>query len=253
MGPSSAGEAVVSASDTVLTVDPETDTCNPYREGEMTGSEAGTRSCREILHGEGLDPGGLVIIKVAFGSEVATMAMEPRATRPHFPPEYGVPSGKKKALLPWSHVEGRMRAAPHYWVSTVSSNGSPHTRPVDGLWLDGTLYFGGSPETGWRRNLASNRRACVNLSESGGAAVILHGTVGVVRPDGALAVRLAEASNEKYRFGQSSKEYEGKQVLAFYPRVAFAWTTLNVDATRFDGFERERESESESESESEDS
>jgi hypothetical protein len=49
-----------------------------------------------------------------------------------------------------------------------------------------------------------------------------------------LLSRFAEASNAKYRFGQSAKDYEGIDVWAFRPKVAFAWKTLNEDRTRFD-------------------
>ncbi len=73
---------------------------------------------------------------------------EPKAGRPRIPREYGVTSDKK-GLLPWSHVNERMTKAMQYWVCTVSPEGRPHATPVDGLWLDGRLYFGGSPKTRW--------------------------------------------------------------------------------------------------------
>jgi general stress protein 26 len=126
-----------------------------------------------------------------------------------------------------------MSEARHYWVATVLPDGSPHTRPVDGVWLDDTLYFGGSDETRWRRNLAGDPGACVNL-EPGQQAVILHGAVSVEKPGAQLATRLAEGSNTKYGYGQTAATYEGKEVLAFRPDTAFAWTLLYRDATRFE-------------------
>ncbi|HVS13776.1 MAG TPA: pyridoxamine 5'-phosphate oxidase family protein [Thermoanaerobaculia bacterium] len=153
------------------------------------------------------------------------------ASRPRIPAIYGVPTDEK-GLLPWSHVDQRMTEARHYWVATVAPDGGPHTRPVDGMWLDATLYFGGSEETRWRRNLAVDPRACVNL-EPGEQAVILHGVVALETPDATLAARLAEASNAKYDYGQTAATYEGKEVLAFRPETAFAWTLLYRDATRF--------------------
>ena len=77
--------------------------------------------------------------------------MEPKASRPRFPVEYGVP-GEDGDLLDWAYVAGRMASAQHYWLSTVSQAGSPHTRPIAGMWLDCKLYFGGSPDTRWCRN-----------------------------------------------------------------------------------------------------
>jgi hypothetical protein len=73
-----------------------------------------------------------------------------RAVR--FPAGYGTPGGPD-SLLPWSHVDDRMRAAPNYWITTVGPGARPHARPVDGVWVDGALCFGGSPETRWVPNL----------------------------------------------------------------------------------------------------
>ena len=159
--------------------------------------------------------------------------MEPVASRPRFPEDYGVPK-ESEGLLAWSSVAERLAGAKHYWLSTVTPGGAPHTRPIDGFWLDGRLYFGGGPGTGWRRNLAENPRACVNL-EDGEQAVILHGTVAVVRSDRPLAVRLFEMSSVKYAesHGQSADDYEGQEVLVFEPDVAFAWRVFFEDATRW--------------------
>ena len=159
--------------------------------------------------------------------------MEPVATRPRLPEEYGVPTDTE-TLLPWSYVDGRLAEAKHYWLSTVTPGGAPHTRPIDGFWLDGRLYFGGGAEVGWRRNLERNPRACVNL-EDGEQAVILHGTVSVERSDRALAERLFEMSRAKYdeSHGQSADDYEGQDVLVFEPSVAFGWKVFFEDATRW--------------------
>ena len=71
--------------------------------------------------------------------------MEPVADRPRIPEDYGIPTDTE-GLLPWSYVAGRLADAKHYWLSTVTPSGAPHTRPVDGFWLDGRLYFGGGAE-----------------------------------------------------------------------------------------------------------
>ncbi len=157
--------------------------------------------------------------------------MQVIAERPQIPEVYGVPSDADD-LVAWSYVEERLVAAKHYWLATVTPRGLPHTRPIDGFWLDDALYFGGSEDARWRRNLAVNPAACVNLEE-GGEAVILHGEVEPIRPDASLAVRLADISNAKYQYGQKPEDYEGEEVLTFKPRVVLAWTTLYKDATRF--------------------
>jgi nitroimidazol reductase NimA-like FMN-containing flavoprotein (pyridoxamine 5'-phosphate oxidase superfamily) len=125
-----------------------------------------------------------------------------------------------------------MTRAMHYWIGTTDPAGRPHATPVDGLWLDDRLYFGGSPETRRQRNLAANPSVCVHL-ESGSDVVILHGEARPERPDAALAQRLADGSTRKYGYGQPAEAYARTDVQVFRPRVAFAWTNLPKDATRW--------------------
>ena len=155
----------------------------------------------------------------------------PTASRPRLPREYGV-STTAKGLLPWSHVVDRMAKAMHYWISTTDPDGRPHATPVDGLWIDDRLYFGGSPQTRRQRNLAANPSVCVHL-ESASDVVILHGEARAERPDAALAKRLATESTHKYGYGQAPEQYQQADVHVFRPRTAFAWTNLPKDATRF--------------------
>lgn len=159
--------------------------------------------------------------------------MEAVATRPQLPEDYGVPTDTE-GLLPWSHVDRRLAEAKHYCLSTVNPNGAPHTRPLDGFWLDGRLYFGCGAGAAWRRNLNRNPKACVNL-EDGEQAVILHVSVTVMRSDRTLAERLFAMSGAKYdeSRGQSADNYEGQDVLVFTPSVAFAWKVFFKDATRW--------------------
>src|ERR1051325_7993693 len=89
----------------------------------------------------------------------------PAASRLRLPREYGV-STAAKGLLPWSHVVERMAKAMHYWICTVDPKGRPHATPVDGLWIDDTLYFGGSRETLRHRNLCANAEVCVHLESA---------------------------------------------------------------------------------------
>ncbi len=156
---------------------------------------------------------------------------QPKAARPRIPSIYGVPTDSD-GLLPWAHVTQRMTESAHYWLSTVDANGGPHTRCIDGMWLDNRLYFGGSPESKWCKNLAAQPQVCVNL-ENAEEATILHGTVKELRCDQELAERLAAASNEKYNFGQTAKDYLENAIFAFSPEVAFAWKVLYKDATRW--------------------
>ena len=156
---------------------------------------------------------------------------DPRASRPYMP-DYGIPADTA-GMLPWSHVTARMTAALHYWIGTVSPDGHPHATPVDGLWLDDRLYFGGSPATRRHHNLAINAAACVHL-ESGVDVVILHGQVSVLHaPAPALTQRLADASAQKYGYAPAPEAYEAPGIWIFRPSVVFAWTQFPTDATRW--------------------
>jgi nitroimidazol reductase NimA-like FMN-containing flavoprotein (pyridoxamine 5'-phosphate oxidase superfamily) len=156
----------------------------------------------------------------------------PRASRP-FMPGYGVPEDKK-GMLPWSYVSERMEKAMHYWVCTVSPDGCPHATPVDGLWIDDQLYFGGSTKTRRHRNLLENPAVCIHL-ENALDVVILQGDAQELHaPDRALAERLSEASAKKYGYAPKPEEYEKVEgVFVFRPRLALAWSKFPKDATRW--------------------
>ena len=155
---------------------------------------------------------------------------QPAGARAHLPKAYGL--AKRSAQLTWNDVDERLGGARHYWIGTVGEDGAPAVRPIDGVWLDGALYFGGDPASRWRRNLGVNTRASVHL-EDAERAVIVEGEVRTVRPDHELAVRLADTSNAKYRMGQTASDYEAQDVLALHPHVVLAWNVLYKDATRF--------------------
>jgi hypothetical protein len=161
-------------------------------------------------------------------------AATPTADRPVIPAEYGVPTSPD-GLLDWDHVEARLRAATVYWLSTVGPEGQPRVRPVDGLWHDGVLYVGGSPETRWVRDLVTEPRVAVHL-DGGTDVAILDGTAVVlehgVGPE--LAATLAALSNAKYpQYGMTPEMYEGPGPIAIRPRRALAWTDFPKDVTRF--------------------
>jgi hypothetical protein len=146
-------------------------------------------------------------------------------TRAGFPPDYGARGGEADELLAWEHAEQRLRDAPNYWITTVSGRGRPHARPIDGVWVEGALCFGGSPETGWVRNLQTNPEVSVHLP-SGDDVIILDGRVELVTdPKHPLAEASTAASRAKY-----PQYYSGEgapPALPFWmlrPRVVYAWT-----------------------------
>jgi hypothetical protein len=158
----------------------------------------------------------------------------PTADRPVIPREYGIPT-TIDGLLPWAHVDDRLADATVYWLVTVGPGGAPRVRPLDGLWLDGVLYVGGSPETGWVRDLAANPRVSVHL-DGGSDVAILEGAAeildhGVPRP---VAERLAAMSQRKYpQYGMKADSYAGPGPIAIRPAKAFGWTSFPADVTRY--------------------
>lgn len=156
----------------------------------------------------------------------------PQAGRLRLPAEYGLPKGKQR-LLPWSHITERMSGALHYWVCTVGAGGQPHATPVDGLWLDDRLYFGGSPQTRRNRNLTQNPAVCIHL-ESADDVLILHGEARLQTPKRQVALRLAEASAQKYGYAPKPEDYEATPVYVFRPRVILAWRPALKEATRWE-------------------
>jgi general stress protein 26 len=147
----------------------------------------------------------------------------PSARAVRFPAAYGA-TGEAAALLPWSYVEDRVRGASNYWITTVGPNARPHARPVDGVWVDGALCFGGSPETRWVRNLMANPSVSVHLS-SEAEAVILEGTaVFITDQSHPLAAAAAAASRKKYPQYFSGDQTPFRPFWALRPATAVAWT-----------------------------
>lgn len=152
-------------------------------------------------------------------------------SRPKIPPEYGIPKNDK-GLLPWSHVSEQMVPAMHYWICTVGPDQRPHVTPVDGLWLNDKLYFGGSPQTRRNRDLANNPAASVHLDSSDNV-VILHGNVYLETPGHEAAIQLSKASTAKYGYAPGPEEYQSSGVYVFHPRTVFAWKQFPKDVTRW--------------------
>lgn len=121
----------------------------------------------------------------------------------------------------------------HYWTCTVTPDGRPHAVPVDGIWLQDALYFGGSPQTRWQRNLAANPAISIHL-ESTTDVVILRGRVkSLSKPARELSMALSKASKKKYGFAPKPEDYEKGGVYVFRPSLVLAWKDFPKDATRW--------------------
>src|SRR3954468_22579651 len=103
----------------------------------------------------------------------------PHVDRPDIPAEYGV--GRAIDHVDWSHVEERLDAARVYWIARVGSGGRPRVRPVDGMYVDGVIYVGGSLESRWVRDIAANRQVSVHLDTLEGDVVIVEGDAEILQ------------------------------------------------------------------------
>jgi hypothetical protein len=168
--------------------------------------------------------------------ESLSTRVEPERDRPVLPEDYGVPHDED-GLLPWSWAAERLERAVNYWFCTTRPDGRPHAMPAWAVWLDGALYFDGSPETRRMRNLARNPAIVVHL-ESGAEATIVEGVAHQVgRPSEALARQLAAAFGAKYGASHAYRpdphQWDEGGLWVARPTVAFGWSTFPNDMTRW--------------------
>ncbi len=147
----------------------------------------------------------------------------PRASRPDFVrAAYGglALTSQPGERFPWKRAEELFATARLYWVVTVRPDGRPHAVPEEGLWLDGTFYFGAAPYTRRARNLARNPEIVVHL-EGGAEAVIIEGKAERVADQSILA-RLADLNVTKYG-PRPQPEEQAASTYALRPRTAYSW------------------------------
>jgi hypothetical protein len=153
--------------------------------------------------------------------------VEPRPSRPRLPPGYGIEkaTGPPGERLPWKQVGEWLAAARNYWVCTTRPDGRPHTKPVWGLWLDGTFTFSTHPETVTARNLRTNPEVAVHL-ESGDQVLTVEGT-GRRTYDRSFLTRFGRIYGDKYRWPMGPEDVDPENPdAAFYvirPRRALSW------------------------------
>jgi general stress protein 26 len=161
----------------------------------------------------------------------------PKATAAHFPSDYGQTPETLADLLGWDEVAQRIAGARNYWLATLRPDGRPHLRPVDGVFVDDTLCFGGSPATRWVQHLQQQPAVSASLPDDD-HAVILEGRAELVAdPADPVAIAQGPANRAKY-----PQYFGGDEPTPFHPfwcvrpaRV-YAWslTGFPTRATRFD-------------------
>ncbi len=158
---------------------------------------------------------------------------EPKASRPKFPEGY---VAAPKGFVPWSWVESRLAETKNYWLITVRPDGRPHAVPKWGVWVEGKVYFDGSPETRHSRNIARNPQVTVHL-ESGDEVVIVEGEARALdKPAPDLAKRGAAAYAKKYAeqgYAPKADQWDHGGLSEVTPRSILAWRKFTDDPTKF--------------------
>jgi len=169
--------------------------------------------------------------------------MNPQRRPARFPSEYGgdgaagSDEGEEQRLQDWSEVTSRIAAAPNYFLATTDDDGRPHLRPVDGVFVEDALCFGGSPETRWVRYLQQRPEVSMSLPDAE-HAVLLEGSAELVTdPTLPVSVALGPANRAKYpqyRSGDDAPPF--RPFWCLRPRRVYAWSLSEFPAraTRFD-------------------
>lgn len=161
--------------------------------------------------------------------------MIPTSSPARFPSEYGQTPASMAELLPWDEVADRIARSPNYWLATTTDDGRPYQRPVDGVFVDATLAFGGSPATRWVRHLQHRAAVSVSLPDDD-HAVVLEGDVELVTDESLPIARLVGTANAT-KYPQYHREGAAFQPFwALRPGRIYAWTLTGFPtrATRFD-------------------
>lgn len=157
----------------------------------------------------------------------------PKITRPKFPKGY---ADHPKSEVPWEYVEKQLTESMHYWMCSVRPNGRPHVVPRWAVYLDGKIYYDGSPETRHALNILNNPHVSVHL-EDGQKAIILEGeSAPAGKPSPDLAKRLAAAYKTKYKkegYAPKPDQWDEGGLFVFTPRQCIAWTVFFENPTKF--------------------
>jgi len=163
------------------------------------------------------------------------MSTIPTATAARFPAEYGQTPSTMTDLFSWDEIAERIAASPNYWLATTTDAGRPYLRPVDGVFVDATLAFGGSPATRWVRHLQQRHAVSVSLPDDD-LAVVLEGDVELVTDESRPISGLVQAANATKYPQYHSDDAEFLPFWALRPHRVYAWTLTSFPnrATRFD-------------------
>jgi len=156
-----------------------------------------------------------------------------KITRPIFPRGY---VDKPASFLTWDWVAAQLTESKNYWLCSVRPNSHPHVVPRWAVFIDGKIYYDGSPETRHARNIESNPQVSLHL-ESGTEAIMLEGTaVPAGKPSPELGKKLSQAYKKRYKdFGYAPEPnaWDEGGLFVFTPRQCIAWTSFTENPTKF--------------------
>lgn len=145
------------------------------------------------------------------------------------PEAYGTPA----RTLAFEDVRRSLETAKQYWLSIPRPGRSPHVVPVDGLWHEDRLVYGGSPQTLHSRAVREQPIVTMHLPDPW-QVVIVEGKVEVTVNSAETARELAALNTEKYpEYGMEFDPKLYRQVFALHPRRVRAWTSFPEDVTRY--------------------
>src|SRR5215471_8404563 len=72
------------------------------------------------------------------------------------------------APIPWAQARRRLQDAHDtYWLATTRPDGTPHVRPILGVWVDERLHFVSGFATRKTRHLAAEPQVTIAVSADG--------------------------------------------------------------------------------------
>ena len=151
-----------------------------------------------------------------------------RRVRPNMP-NYGVMPDAVDAMLSWDWVDRQMREARNYWVCSVRPDGRPHSVPVWGAWVDGSLYFGTDRQAVKALNIARDNRVVVHLG-SGDETVIFEGAAIEAQVSASMLKKISERYVAKYALDPELEETDDL-LLRLLPEKVMAWLERDYPAT----------------------
>ena len=142
-------------------------------------------------------------------------------------------------MLTWTSVQRMLRSARYLWIATGGADGSPHLVQQWCAWVDDTLYFEGSAQTQWARNLARDPRLGFGV-QVGDRSAYGEAVVDVARGlERAVAAKIARQYAAKYGpdfdYRPSVEQYANGPIFRARPTklIAFDVRRFNTSATRF--------------------